>query len=514
MIKGLFLFFSAAAVMFTAAMVNSPQIPAGPWVLWELNPPAVDAREMLCDQEYLFLFQRNGMVDKRSLSGGGLIRQFKMGIAPASAPALSASLLLATGKDGCLYALEKETGRLAWRQNISWSGVSDLSVGPQGVYVAGGRDSSEILGFRLDDGSKIFALPLDAHVVSAPAIDRGFLYAGTTSGRLYAVDMSRACITDTLFTEGEFYRQRIVPFQGSLLISPSGQEKRVLCLKSRTGVTQPPLWSLSFARAVYPDADELHRISMLRPEIRDRLLREYLAKMNLENSRLDTAFLPAGPVHTSSWTVRGNEAAVVLKEPDCFARAQYRVLLVNLVTGSLLLQYERILDDVPLSYCVEPILTNQSIIVVFGKGTLLSINKSTQKVEWEYTLAAGTQKQPLLTDNSLILLRGDGGVTALEKGYFQEPPEEYALDQNIPNPFNPQTNIRFQLPMAAKVSLAIFNPAGRRILSLLDGEKPAGFYKVAWNGKDNKGRELPSGIYFAVLKAGKFKKTITMTLLK
>jgi N-acetylneuraminic acid mutarotase len=74
-------------------------------------------------------------------------------------------------------------------------------------------------------------------------------------------------------------------------------------------------------------------------------------------------------------------------------------------------------------------------------------------------------------------------------------PSGYALSQNYPNPFNPQTRIKYQLPHADKVMLKVYNIVGQAICTLVDEVKPAGSYEVVWDGRDNTGHRLASGMY-------------------
>ena len=73
-------------------------------------------------------------------------------------------------------------------------------------------------------------------------------------------------------------------------------------------------------------------------------------------------------------------------------------------------------------------------------------------------------------------------------------PEEYGLHQNHPNPFNPNTTIRYDLPEASSVSLTIYDIMGREVLSWVLQES-AGFRQVVWDGKDQRGQQVTSGIY-------------------
>jgi hypothetical protein len=88
------------------------------------------------------------------------------------------------------------------------------------------------------------------------------------------------------------------------------------------------------------------------------------------------------------------------------------------------------------------------------------------------------------------------------------------LDQNFPNPFNPATRIEFGLKAPANVSLRIYDAAGRVVRVLAEDARLAGTYAELWDGKDNGGRAVASGIYFYRLDAGTFTQTRKMVLLK
>jgi hypothetical protein len=83
-----------------------------------------------------------------------------------------------------------------------------------------------------------------------------------------------------------------------------------------------------------------------------------------------------------------------------------------------------------------------------------------------------------------------------------ELPSAVALGQNYPNPFNPLTTIRFDLPKAGRVRLDIYSVSGRLVTNLLDEKWEAGRHEVTWNGKDDKGLAVASGVYFYRLTAG------------
>ena len=90
----------------------------------------------------------------------------------------------------------------------------------------------------------------------------------------------------------------------------------------------------------------------------------------------------------------------------------------------------------------------------------------------------------------------------------------YALFANYPNPFNPTTQIKYQLPKQSEVRLSVFDILGREIRVLVNRVQAQGIYHVTWDGKDKQGRSLASGIYFCTIKAGNFQARQKMLLVK
>lgn len=91
---------------------------------------------------------------------------------------------------------------------------------------------------------------------------------------------------------------------------------------------------------------------------------------------------------------------------------------------------------------------------------------------------------------------------------------DLALNQNYPNPFNPETAIRYELPRATNVRMTIYNAQGQAVRTLVDGPRPAGAQAVRWDGRDDRGRGVASGIYYYRLEAAGFSETQKMLLLK
>ena len=94
-------------------------------------------------------------------------------------------------------------------------------------------------------------------------------------------------------------------------------------------------------------------------------------------------------------------------------------------------------------------------------------------------------------------------------------PYEYALHENFPNPFNPETQIRFSIGGEEAVKLIIYDMMGRQVQTLINGDSfSAGYHIVNWNGLDSKGQKVPSGVYIYRIKAGSFIADKKMLLVK
>ena len=93
-------------------------------------------------------------------------------------------------------------------------------------------------------------------------------------------------------------------------------------------------------------------------------------------------------------------------------------------------------------------------------------------------------------------------------------PENFYLSQNYPNPFNPTTKIDFTLPRSADVSIIIYNLMGQQVNVLMNSNLDYGYHTVTWNGLDQFGRPVSSGVYFSELRTRTFRQTKKMLLLK
>ena len=113
---------------------------------------------------------------------------------------------------------------------------------------------------------------------------------------------------------------------------------------------------------------------------------------------------------------------------------------------------------------------------------------------------------------------GGGTITYLPTSVQSEQntaiPTTFKLEQNFPNPFNPRTTINYQLPRNTKVSLRIYNLNGQMIKSLVNSKQTMGSYAVTWDGKDEYGKQVASGLYIYAIKTKEFEQKRKMLFVR
>jgi photosystem II stability/assembly factor-like uncharacterized protein len=110
------------------------------------------------------------------------------------------------------------------------------------------------------------------------------------------------------------------------------------------------------------------------------------------------------------------------------------------------------------------------------------------------------------------ILKFDGNLATTVAERESGAPQAFELAQNYPNPFNPGTRIKFHVPATSWVRLKVFNLTGQHIATLLEEKRPAGEYELAWDGRNDLGQPVPSGVYLLSIRAGEFTQTRKMML--
>jgi M6 family metalloprotease-like protein len=151
--------------------------------------------------------------------------------------------------------------------------------------------------------------------------------------------------------------------------------------------------------------------------------------------------------------------------------------------------------------------SQNSLTTIFGLGTATHVDSL--EVRWPSGLI--NTKISVVSDNTFVVT--EGAPTAV--GDHPGTALSFSLRQNYPNPFNPSTTIAFELPRREAVSLTIYDVGGRKVRSLLIGDvREPGTHHVEWNGRDDGGGHVASGVYFCQLVTGAHRQSIRLVLLK
>ena len=119
-----------------------------------------------------------------------------------------------------------------------------------------------------------------------------------------------------------------------------------------------------------------------------------------------------------------------------------------------------------------------------------------------------------LNENTIIDVASAAEISLSVLGIDDQMPSKFALHNNYPNPFNPETTIRFDLPEESLVKLIIYDVSGKEVIVLTAGTLSAGSYRVRWDGKDHRGQGVSAGMYLYHIEAGEFSETKKLILLK
>lgn len=137
--------------------------------------------------------------------------------------------------------------------------------------------------------------------------------------------------------------------------------------------------------------------------------------------------------------------------------------------------------------------------IVFDSGDVITFESASQLSARSYSVNWSGYVAPTGTVST-----GDAGAGAPRP----------AMQQNVPNPFHPETEIRFELPQAGSARLAIYDASGRLVRSLIDGMREAGDHRVVWDGRADGGEALAAGAYFYELTTDRGRESRKAILLR
>ncbi len=144
---------------------------------------------------------------------------------------------------------------------------------------------------------------------------------------------------------------------------------------------------------------------------------------------------------------------------------------------------------------------------LFAFGDTLRPGDRVNMIQGIFTYSFGTYKIEIRNS-------GDFGTSVGVDPNYEPITLTYKLKQNFPNPFNPETRIYFEIPQFHQVKLVIYNVLGQQVRTLIDEHFNPGYHIINWNGRDNSGNVVPSGVYIYRIKAGEFIASKKMIMMK
>jgi len=186
------------------------------------------------------------------------------------------------------------------------------------------------------------------------------------------------------------------------------------------------------------------------------------------------------------------------------AQQLYFTLIWSPNTESNLSHYVMYRDTIPgtmvkLDSCPHPDTSYFDLNIIAGKTYYYKLTAVDN---------AGNESTPseeVSATAGMVTILNDNGTNEIN---------DFELKQNYPNPFNPTTTIEYNLPTSSGVKISIYNVLGKEIRTLVDDNKSAGNHRVIWDGTDNSGRSVSSGIYFYQMISKNFSQVKRLALQK
>jgi hypothetical protein len=140
---------------------------------------------------------------------------------------------------------------------------------------------------------------------------------------------------------------------------------------------------------------------------------------------------------------------------------------------------------------------------------ILMTNLNLPRWNIDYTIEASDGEYTIMSDDGEFVFENTS--LSIKNGIL---PKEFVLHQNHPNPFNPITSLRYDLPNDGLVNITIYDMMGRLVKTLVNGSQTAGFKSIQWNATNDRNEPVSAGLYLYTIQAGEFRQTKKMVLLK
>lgn len=397
-------------------------------------------------------------------NSGELLWKTELGSWAEATPVISGDKIFVGAMNHQLYALSVPTGAILWQTDLgSWIESSPVVVG-QSLFVGG--TNHRLFGLDTETGQARWEFPVGGDIYSSPAYHAGLIYFGCDDHHFYAVD-----------TLGQL-RWQFDTAGYSIYTSPTVTDSLVIFGTIDNGVIAPPDSALGYSW----------------------------------NNQIFALNAQTG---AEVWSLRVENFGLMHSSPAAdsttvyFSTDQGTLRAIDLATGQMRWQIQ--MPDSNLVWASPVIAAG---VIYLPSVMQLSLFSTQTGTELEHFVLGGdsvfVHASPAITPQFLYLAASDGRLYALSNiaPFHVErravyPAEAFRLEPNFPNPFNPQTCIRYHLPAPDRVTLTIYNQLGQKIRTVVNSFQPVGTHEAVWDGRDANGREVASGAYFFRLEAGR-----------
>lgn len=152
---------------------------------------------------------------------------------------------------------------------------------------------------------------------------------------------------------------------------------------------------------------------------------------------------------------------------------------------------------------------------------IIDINDPENPVNAGYYDTSGEARGVYVDSNYVYIADGYDGLYIIQNDLLLSTSEEervipsmFYLSQNFPNPFNPATTLKYDLPEASHVTLTIYDITGRTVKILVNSHQEAGYKSIRWDGTNDRGEPVSAGMYLYRIRAGQYVETKKMVMLK
>ena len=428
-----------------------------------------------------------------------------LGGAVSTAPTIGYDGTIYLGcEDGAVSAVRPD-GTLAWSFQEHGAVSGSPAVGVDGaVYVAAANDHVYALG---PDGVLKWKYPTADRVLSPTIGSDGTVYVTSLDGVIYALHAdgdlrwgyaAKAGVSApaAIGTDGTIYAHACSGSSASLCGISAVLPNGALAWERRTGVRSTAAPVVGSNGTIY--AGGLHALA--------------------PTGTPEWTYDPQGGILHIGIGADGTIYAVSHEDISAVPLSGHAWIYALRRDGSLRWTYDSggchssglaIAGDGTIYAAVAPGLTADEP----WAGTLHAIGRDGQRI-WLHETDATTVGPPVIGSNGNLYFGLDTGYlcalgeaqTAIAPQSASAAPLEWALFQNVPNPFNSTTVVGFSLARAGKAEVALYNLAGQRVATLASGWRPPGAYTVTWDGRDDRDVPVASGVYVYELRAGTYSQ--------